>query len=228
MKKIIFGIFAHPDDEAFGPSGALLHETQSGNDLHLIVLTDGSAGTNPDNLLDLGQVRFEEWEKAGSLLGAKSMHLLGYEDNYLNNQVLIEATEKITQLVLTTLKDENEDVEIEFMSMDLNGVTGHIDHIVAARTACLVFYRLKKIDPRFTRIRLACYPESAFPAINTDWIYQEPGRSTAEIGETVDARYLRDELEKIIRTHDTQRHDGEQYLKWQGENLGLCHFIVKS
>ena len=228
MKKIIFGIFAHPDDEAFGPSGALLHETKSGNDLHLIVFTDGGAGTNPDNLLDLGQVRFEEWKEAGLLLGAKSMHLLGYEDNYLNNQVLIEATEKITQLVLTTLKDENEDVEIEFMSMDLNGVTGHIDHIVAARTACLVFYRLKKIDPRLTRVRLACYPESAFPEINTDWIYREPGRSTAEIGETVDARYLRDELEKIVRTHHTQRHDGEQYLKWQGENLGLCHFIVKS
>ena len=36
MKKIIFGIFAHPDDEAFGPSGTLLLETRSGTELHLI------------------------------------------------------------------------------------------------------------------------------------------------------------------------------------------------
>ena len=30
MNKIIFGIFAHPDDEAFGPSGALLKAVREG------------------------------------------------------------------------------------------------------------------------------------------------------------------------------------------------------
>jgi LmbE family N-acetylglucosaminyl deacetylase len=228
MRKIIFGIFAHPDDEAFGPSGALLKEVKKGAKLHLITFTDGDAGTNSDNLPNLGEIRLKEWHEAGELMGAKSMHVLGYEDGCLNNHVMLEAAEKITQIVMTTIKDEPEDAQIEFISMDLNGVTGHIDHIVAGRTACQVFYRMKRLDSRFTRIRLACYPRSAFPTINTDWIFMEPGREPEEIDEVVDARSLQNEIVEIVRTHRTQRHDGENYLKWQGDNLGLCHFIIKT
>lgn len=228
MRKIIFGIFAHPDDEAFGPSGALLKEVEAGARLHLITFTDGDAGTNPDNLPNLGETRLKEWHQAGELIGAKSMHILGYEDGYLNNRVMIEATEKITQIVMTTIKDEPEDAQIEFIGMDLNGVTGHIDHIVASRTACQVFYRMKALDSRFTRILLACYPHAAFPTLNTDWIFMEAGRTPEEIDETIDARDLRAEITTVVRTHHTQRRDGENYLKWQGDNLGLCYFIVKS
>jgi LmbE family N-acetylglucosaminyl deacetylase len=226
--KIIFGIFAHPDDEAFGPAGALLKETKNGNELHLITFTDGDAGTNPDNVPNLGEVRLKEWQKAGELLQASGMHCLGYEDGYLNNQVMIEATEKILQIVMDVIKDKPEDCEVEFMSMDLNGVTGHIDHIVAARTACLVFYRMKELDARFTRIRLACYPAETFPTIATDWIFMEAGRTPEEVDEVVDGREFRDELTTIIHTHHTQRHDGDYFLAWQGSNLGLCHFIVRT
>ncbi len=228
MKKIIFGIFAHPDDEAFGPAGALLKETKNGNDLHLLTFTNGSGGTNPDNVPDLGELRLKEWHKAGKLFSAKSMHFLEYEDGHLSNQALLEAGEKITQIVMSIIKDEPQDIIIEFVTMDLNGVTGHIDHIVAARTACLVFYRMKELDARFSRIRLACWPFDTFPVRNTDWVYMEPGRRTEEIDETIDAREYRDELLAIIRTHHTQRHDGENFLAWQGSNLGMCSFIVKT
>lgn len=228
MKKIIFAIFAHPDDEAFGPSGALLKETKDGNDLHLITFTNGAAGMNPDNVADLGEVRINEWREAGQLFGAKSMHLLGYEDGRLNNEVMIEATDRIVQIITTILKSAPSNATVELMSMDLNGVTGHIDHIVAARTACLVFYRLKALDPRIIKLRLACYPASAFPEQNIDWIYMEAGRTPDEIDETIDGRMYRDELIAIVNSHHTQRHDGENYLKWQGDNLGLCSFIVKT
>ena len=64
MKKVIFGIFAHPDDESFGPSGTLLKLRRSGYDLHLIVLTDGEAGVNPDGIENLGEVRLQEWRRS--------------------------------------------------------------------------------------------------------------------------------------------------------------------
>ena len=77
MKKVIFGIFAHPDDEAFGPAGTLIQEVQNGSELHLITITAGEAGSNPDNYDDLGQIRLEEWRRSGELIGATTMTHLG-------------------------------------------------------------------------------------------------------------------------------------------------------
>jgi N-acetylglucosamine malate deacetylase 2 len=227
-KKIIFGIFAHPDDEAFGPCGTLLQETRNGTSLHLIALTAGENGTNPDTHADLGQVRLDEWRAAGALLGARSMHFLGYKDGHLHNLDMIEATERIITLITHTLATLPSDIEIEFMSLDLNGYTGHIDHIVAARATCQAFYTFKKNDPRFTRIRLACLPRAIIPRANTDWIYMEAGRSPQEINETIDARELSDEIKTVMQAHASQRADYEATIKSQGTNLGLNYFIVKS
>jgi len=135
MKKIIVGIFAHPDDEAFGPAGTLLQETKNGTELHLITLTAGDAGTNPDNVPDLGAVRLQEWKAAGGLLGAKSMEFFGYKDGQLNNNSMIEIGHRIIRHVQEILAEAPADTTVEFMSLDLNGYTGHIDHIVAARAA---------------------------------------------------------------------------------------------
>lgn len=228
MRKIIFGIFAHPDDEAFGPAGTLLQETRSGTELHLITLTAGDAGTNPDNLSSLGEVRLEEWKKAGELLGAAGMHFLGYKDGQLNNLAMIEAASRVEEIIAATLEDTPADTHVELMSLDLNGLTGHIDHIVAARAACLAFYRLKARDSRFGRIRLACLPAELYPADNTHWIYMERGRAAEEINETIDARNLREDIIKVMRAHHTQRGDCEYNLKTQGDRLGLNDFIVKS
>lgn len=227
MKKIIFGIFAHPDDEAFGPSGTLLMETNAGTELHLITLTTGQAGSNPDNHPDLGSVREQEWRTAGKLIGATSLHALGFEDGHLDNIAMQAATTQITALVSDILAAHDSDTEVEFMSIDTNGITGHIDHIVAGRATCQVFYRLKAQDSRITRLRLACVPETALPTINTDWLYMDAGRSTAEIGDIVDAREHRDEIIAIMRTHHTQRGDCEASLTRHGDMLGINYFIVR-
>lgn len=229
MKKIIFGIFAHPDDEAFGPGGALLLDTRSGAELHLITLTSGDAGTNPDNLTSLSEVRLKEWREAGKLLGASGMYHLGFRDGKLNNIDMLQAAEKIERLITDIVSSREVSVEVECMTLDLNGLTGHIDHIVATRATCLAFYRLKaKESSRYTRIRFACLPREQLPEANIKWLYMEAGRPAEEIDETVDARHLRQAILAVVRTHHTQRADGEDFLKYQGNNLGICHFIVKT
>ncbi len=227
MKKIIFGIFAHPDDEAFGPSGALLHEVKSGNDVHLITLTLGDAGTNPDNVPDLASVREQEWRTAGDLIGATSMHFLGYKDGQLNNIAMLEIHDKLINLIKDITANTPDDVQIELMSMDTNGITGHIDHIVAGRAALYAFYKLKESNPRITRLRLACIPKSQLPEPNTHWLYMDAGRDESEIGETSDMRQYHDEIIQIIRTHHSQRNDGENHIANSGDQIGISHFIVK-
>lgn len=225
MQKILFGIFAHPDDEAFGPVATLLKEVQSGTELHLIVLTAGENGTNPDNLPNLGEVRLQEWHAAGRLIGATTMRHLGYTDGTLGNLTHLEITSSVMDIVKETVRDR--DVEIEFMSLDLSGYTGHVDHIVAARSACLAFYKLRDQGLPMTRVRLATLPRSIIPAINTDFVYMEPGKTASEIDETIDARELKDKILEIMQQHHTQRADYDYNIRAQGENLGINHFIIK-
>lgn len=228
MKKVIFGIFAHPDDEAFGPSGTLFTEAENGSDIYLVTMTLGDGGMNPDDASDLAAVRETEWRSAGRLIGAKDLIYLGYKDGQLNNLAMIEIAGKLEALVNDRLASYNEPIEVEFMTMDLGGITGHIDHIVAARAACLVFYRCKAGDQRFARIRLACLPAALQPSINTDWLFMEAGRAQDEIDETIDNRQYREKILAIMRVHHSQRNDGEAAIANRSDTLGVDYFVVKT
>lgn len=224
MKKVIFAIFAHPDDEAFGPAGTLLVEKAAGNEVHLICATAGENGTNPDNLPDLGTARLAEWRRAGELLGADSMHYLGYIDGELNNNVYLEIANKIQEIIKSIVANRSE-VEIELLSLDHNGITGHIDHIVVGRIASYLFYRLKPADSRVTRLRLACASRDKLPDHNCNWLYMDAGRTDQEISERIDARAHLDTIQKIIAAHHSQREDATAHLK-DGDRIAINHFIV--
>ena len=226
MHKILFGIFAHPDDEAFGPVATLLKEVDEGTELHLIVLTAGENGTNPDNVPDLGAVRLQEWRKAGELIGATSMHHLGYMDGTLNNVTHQDITQKVIDIVIEKT-NEHDDYEVEFMSLDLNGFTGHVDHIVAARSACLAFYRLRDQGLPMRRVRLFCWTHDQMPQFDTSFVFMEPGRMAAEIGETIDGRDYVEQADAVMRMHYTQRSDYEYMVNKRGDTLAINTFIIK-
>lgn len=227
MKKIIFGVFAHPDDEAFGPAGTLLSETKHGADLRLITLTAGENGMNPDHHDNLHEVRLEEWRTAGALMGASRMYHLGFTDGMLGNIAMLEAVERVETLVRAAAAAEP-DAVIEIMSMDLSGISGHIDHIVASRAAHHVFYKLKDAGLPLARLRLACTPrEHTGQTPNYDFVFMEPGRLPGEITETIDNRAHLQEILAIMRAHHTQRSDGELHIKKLGDTVAINHFIVK-
>lgn len=229
MKKIIFGIFAHPDDEAFGPAGTLLSEVHNGAELHLITLTAGENGSNPDNLPNLGETRLEEWRAAGRLFKAVSMHHLGYTDGQLDNQALLGAADKIEQIVKDTIKNSESDNVVEFISMDTNGITGHIDHIVAGRAASLVFYRLKNSQTPVNRLKLVCIPrDQTGDQPNIKFVFMEPGRLPEEIDEIIDNSDLYDDIIEIMNCHNTQRYDRDYHINRLGAKVAIDHFIVNS
>ena len=226
MNKAIFAIFAHPDDESFGPSGTLLMESLAGTTVNLITLTAGENGTNPDNLPNLSEVRLNEWKEAGRLIGASKMHHFGFADGALNNTDMQVVAGMIEKLVRAEYENMTPDTEIEFMTSDLNGVTGHIDHIVAARAACLAFYRLKESGLPMTRIRLACLSRELLPDRNTDWIYIEAGKTPEQIDETIDASEHYETIKQIMRAHHTQRDDGERHIAKRGRLISINNFVV--
>lgn len=64
--KTIVAIFAHPDDEAFGPAGTLAKLSQT-HDVYLICVTRGNANGNAS----LGKIRTKELKQSANILGIK-------------------------------------------------------------------------------------------------------------------------------------------------------------
>ena len=229
MKKIVFGIFAHPDDEAFCVAATLLQEAQNGTELHLISLTDGNGkhSVNPDNVENLGIVRLNEWRRAGELIGVYQQHHLGYKDGALNNDNHIDIAQQIEDLVKNVASDHSE-IEIEFIALNLSGLTGHIDHIVASRSAYKAFYRLKEQGLPVIKIRLACLSFDDFPRLNTEFAVWEPGLPASAIDETVDMRDQADKIYEIMRAHHSQRGDAEFWINKLGDRVAVNHFTVNT
>lgn len=226
MKKVTFGIFAHPDDEAFGPCGALLVEKAAGNEVHLILATAGENGANPDNVADLGNVRLDEWHEAGRLIGADSMHHLGYIDGMLSNSLYLEVAKKIEAIIRETINDRDDIGAIEFMSLDLGGITGHIDHIFMTRVACYVFYTMQAHDDRFSRIRLACLSAEDKPEPNCTWLYMDAGRKPDAIDETIDVRDHLETIDTIMRAHHSQRGDYQAIVDRLDGRAARNYFVI--
>lgn len=223
MTKHLFAVFAHPDDEAFGPVGTLLHEAASGTHVHLLLLTAGENGINPDTSPDLGKIRLAEWKKSTSRIGVTSSHFLNLQDGALSNQAMQTVIAYLEDLITKTVKPGD---ALELMSFDFGGLTGHIDHIVATRATATVHHRLRQKRP--VTLRLYCRPRSILPSATSDWIYSEPGVSDDEITEVVDNRRYLKQIQEIIDTHATQKSDAAYTRRLLGGQLGVDWFVTKS
>lgn len=83
-QRTLLGIFAHPDDESFGPGGTLAKYAAEGVAVHIAIATDGAAGSMAEGheveREQLATVRAQELDAAATILGA-TLHRLGYRDS---------------------------------------------------------------------------------------------------------------------------------------------------
>ncbi len=227
MKKVLFGIFAHPDDEGFGPSATLYKATQAGADVHLILVTDGEAGRNPDNVTNLGEVRLKEWANSGKLIGVKSGHALHYPDGGLDNDLYLEIAQKILTYIEITLGHYHEPITVDFMTFDSGGISGHLDHIAVSCITTFVYLTLREqAKPNITLgvLKYFCLPKVSVPQANINWLYMPAGKVAAEIDEIVDNRDVISHKLEIMRAHHSQREDMKQVLALQ-ESIGTTEHM---
>ncbi len=225
MKKVLFGIFAHPDDEAFGPSATLYKEVQAGTDVHLVLVTDGENGTNCDNRDNLAQTRIKEWRKSGELIGVTTGLPLHYPDGELSNSLYVEIAEKILVHIQNTLDSYDESVLLELMTFESSGVSGHLDHIAVSQITTFVYLKLKEAKLSgvvIGELKYFCLPDSVVGQPNINWIYMPRGRSTQEVDERIDYSDILDIKLEIMKAHYSQRQDMEQVLSTQDTNNPDC------
>src|SRR5512132_4497549 len=78
-------LFAHPDDAEFMCGGTVARWARDGCDVHYVVITDGSAGSNEPGVTreELRPVREREQRAAAAVLGVQSVTFLGEVDGML-------------------------------------------------------------------------------------------------------------------------------------------------
>lgn len=83
-ERRLLAVLAHPDDESFGPGGTLARYAAEGVDVHIVIATDGAAGSVIEGYEGqrerLAEVRRQELQAAVDVLGA-TLHTLGYRDS---------------------------------------------------------------------------------------------------------------------------------------------------
>lgn len=221
MKKILFGIFAHPDDEAFGPAGTLLKLRDEGYDIHLILLTDGDAGVNVDNVPSLAETRLAEWQASASILGASSFHALHYPDGALENVDTSELDEKVSQIITQTANSSPETPEISFMTFEPNGLTGHRDHIAASELTTRMVSKFNAHEAYYF-----CLDSTQAPLEETAY-YEPQAREEAYITDKIDVSAYLPDIYQMIDAHVSQRGDGANRKALGAERLSIECFHIE-
>jgi mycothiol S-conjugate amidase len=85
QRRTLLAVFAHPDDESFGPGGTLAKYCAEGVDVWLACATDGDAGTVDSSALEsfasTAQLRAAELCCAAQTLGLKGVDFYAYRDS---------------------------------------------------------------------------------------------------------------------------------------------------
>jgi len=215
MKKVLFGIFAHPDDEAFGPSASLYDAAQNNVDVHLVVVTDGEQGNNPDQVSDLANVRLKEWEESRKRIGAKSGLALHYPDGGLDNKLYLEISQKIFDHIKNTTSEYSESIELDLITLDNQGLSGHLDHIAVSFITTHVYLKLSQqenINISVGNLKYYCLCLELVPKSNINWLYMPAGRPDEYFDETFDYTDIYDQKLHIMKAHHSQRKDMEAIL----------------
>lgn len=202
--KNIVAVFAHPDDESFGPSGALAKLAKD-NNLFLIVVTDGSRGLGRDQLKEkLSQIRKKELEKAAAILGIKNVFFLDFKDGTLSNNLYHHVAEKIFQII----KAINAGIILTYEKL---GVSGHLDHIAVSLICSYLYERHPK---QIKKIFYYCLLHSEKKSMKDYFIFWPQGYYKKEIKYylKIDQTLLEKKI-AAIKCHQSQKKDMDAVLK---------------
>lgn len=146
--KTILAVFAHPDDEAFGPGATLAKYALNGIRVILLTLTRGEAGSlGPGRFLtaqQLGALREEELRCAADKLHISHLEIHNLPDGKLNT---LEAREG-KSIIQSAARKYQPQVMITFHD---GGISGHPDHIAVSR------WCLETVSELQARIKLYYY-----------------------------------------------------------------------
>jgi LmbE family N-acetylglucosaminyl deacetylase len=232
-RKVILGVFAHPDDESFGPGGTLARYAGSGCDVHIIIATDGIAGSvekthQAKEHESLAQVRSAELANAAVALGVASVWSLPYRDSGMRGSADNAHPDALINAPIATLVGEMVDAMQRLqpdvvITHDPFGGYGHPDHIRVCEAVSAAFYSVRgpqklyytAFDKRWLKVMVRLMPLwGADPTAigrNKDIDLVEISRWHTPVHTSVDIRDWLDVKEAASRAHTSQYGGGPSW-----------------
>lgn len=218
-KPVLLFVFAHPDDDAFGPSGSLIKLSRQ-FDIYFLCATRGESGQGHavGQGLDLATVREGEVRESAKVIGARGVYFLGFRDGDLSNNLYHALAERI-QGYIDRLQPE------VLLTWEPRGVSGHIDHIVVSMVCHYLFERCEGIR----QLMLYClsqYQTDQF--LEGYFIYRPPGYRPEEIDLIFDTSDVWDRKMRAMQCHRSQVADMHKILERPRVRLMEDCYIVKN
>lgn len=217
MKKSVVCVIAHPDDEAFGPSGTIAKLSRT-YDAHIVCVTDGQSDprfhASPGE--SLAQLRDAELRKSAKILGAKEVHFFHFQDGTLNNNqyhVVAEKLIAVCNMVKPSLIITNE----------LRGVSGHLDHVAVGLISSFVYTKLLFIDA----ILYNCTTREVSEAMQEYFVFFPPGFKKEDVDLVIDVSEQLDQKIAAAQCHESQAADVARVTaRWKTQHVQEEWFFV--
>jgi dephospho-CoA kinase len=190
----LLAVFAHPDDETYGPGPTLARYADAGLDVHLVCATGGEAAQHRAGHADPDRLRRHregELREACLVLGVRSLELLRDRDSTLRPDDPIGAAQ-----VAAAIRRTRPDAIVTFGP---DGVSGHSDH----RAVHSWTRRAWEAEGRPCPLWEVAITEAAAAALPGRSFVGRPG---PEIAARLDSRPWLDVKEAAIGCHRSQRY----------------------
>ena len=204
-------LFAHPDDAEFMAGGTIGKWTREGCEVHYVVITDGSAGSNQPGVTReaLRPVREREQRAAAEVLGVRSVAFLGEVDGML--EVTLDVRRKVTREVRRIRPDvivASDPSRLWFGS----GYINHSDHKAAGLLA------LSAVMPDApTRLMFPELLDDGFEPFEVPnlWLGSNEPDTYVDISDTIDLKV------KALAEHVSQGgHESEPRVRERAQQTG--------
>ncbi|MFA9288329.1 MAG: PIG-L deacetylase family protein [Weeksellaceae bacterium] len=203
MKPVLVAIFAHPDDETFGPGGSIAVYAQT-HDVYVICATRGQAGENriDGDMTNLATIREQELITASNILGVKQVIFLDYMDGTLSNSIYHEVAADIRKII-DPLKPEI------LMTYANNGASGHLDHVAISMITHYVFQQVDYVK----KLLAFCLLKEQTDGWDDYFVYVPPGYTKDQVDLFVDVSSVWETRIKAVYEHKTQLKDVEMVIE---------------
>ncbi len=205
MRKTVLCVIAHPDDEAFGPSGTLA-KLAVNHDVHIVCVTDGASDPRFHAIggKKLSDLRVEELRASAAVIGAKEVHFLHYKDGSLCNNIYHDVADKLNELC-KKIKPSL------LITTELRGVSGHLDHVAVAMITSYVYRNNRSIDA----IWYNCVSKSSSNLMKNYFVFFPEGFEKKDVDLVVNIRSVFRKKITAALCHKTQKKDALRVIaKW--------------